>query len=485
MITGFLLFFIGLVFLGLIGLTLSFSISSIFERENRAAACGGLLFLFLWNCLLLYGVLWARGFFSTLAGGILLVGMTGITAVSGWMLFRRSGENSKALEGASGLIVGDVDRFDERETVFERDNLKEGTPEYTEFYQRHPAWEKRDAQRRQKGGPLGEIGAIDKPHGEFNSAATIAAALMPAHLTRPHMIRPVNFTGKNQSVGPEEAACRVKGFARSLGADLVGITRVNPLWTYSHRGMGGRQIGEDWGQPLEVMHEYIVVIATEMAFDLVQTAPHTADIIETTRNYAEGAFITTCLAQFIANLGYSATPDHFTHYETLLVPLAVDAGLGELGRHGYLITNALGSRLRLAAVTTDLPLLPDKPVDMGVADFCAICKKCADSCPSGSIPKGDAEEVNGTLRWKLNADTCHDYWGRIGTDCNICMRVCPYSHDKTFPHKIVNWAVSRNTRARRLFLTMDDLFYGRKPKPKAPPPWASFSPDSALKGKSG
>jgi len=64
-------------------------------------------------------------------------------------------------------------------------------------------------------------------------------------------------------------------------------------------------------------------------------------------------------------LGYSATANHLRHYDALLVPLAVDAGLGETGRLGYLMTRDYGPRVRLGAVTTDLPLIPDKPVDMG------------------------------------------------------------------------------------------------------------------------
>ena len=152
----------------------------------------------------------------------------------------------------------------------------------------------------------------------------------------------------------------------------------------------------------------------------------------------------------------------------------MDAGLGELGRHGYLITKELGPRLRLAGVTTDLPLVPDKPVDIGVEDFCSRCEKCADCCPSRSIPSGPPETVNGTLRWKLNGETCHDFWAKVGTDCNICMRVCPYRHDRSFPHKVITEAVARNQNARRLFLYMDDLFYGRKPQAKPAPCCASY-----------
>jgi len=79
------------------------------------------------------------------------------------------------------------------------------------------------------------------------------------------------------------------------------------------------------------------------------------------------------------------------------------------------------------------------------------------------------------MRWKLNAETCFGYWAKAGTDCNICMRVCPWSHPRTFPHRVVISLVVRNKWARRLLSFMDDLFYGEKPKPKAPPVWAQYN----------
>jgi epoxyqueuosine reductase QueG len=92
---------------------------------------------------------------------------------------------------------------------------------------------------------------------------------------------------------------------------------------------------------------------------------------------------------------------------------------------------------------------------------------------------GDPKEVNGTVRWKLDAETCFDYWGKIGTGCNICMRVCPWSHARTLPHKLIVELVSRNSLSRRLFNVMDDIFYGRKPKAKPAPKWAQFEAPNA------
>jgi reductive dehalogenase len=159
----------------------------------------------------------------------------------------------------------------------------------------------------------------------------------------------------------------------------------------------------------------------------------------------------------------------------MMVPLAVDAGLGELSRMGYLITKEYGPRVRLSAVTTDMPLVPDKPIDIGVDDFCWTCKKCAVCCPSHSIPTGEKTQVNGTERWKLNAETCFEYWGKIGTDCNRCMMVCPWSHARTFPHRIIVFMITRNPISRRIFSAMDNIFYGKKPNPKNPPGWSRYN----------
>jgi hypothetical protein len=86
----------------------------------------------------------------------------------------------------------------------------------------------------------------------------------------------------------------------------------------------------------------------------------------------------------------------------------------------------------------------------------------------------DQIEVNGTLRWKLDEQSCFEYWGKVGTGCNICMRVCPWSHASSLPHQLIKTLVSRNWMARRVFTLMDDIFYGKKPRPKAPPGWASY-----------
>jgi reductive dehalogenase len=304
-------------------------------------------------------------------------------------------------------------------------------------------------------------------------AASMAHLLFQLHLSSPDKIRPASITGTKIEMSPGQATTRVKGYAEHLGADLVGVCEIDPLWIYSHRGV---EVA-DWGKEIELDHKYAIVVAVEMNHEMVRSAPHTPSLIESMHKYSDGVFITVQLASYIANLGYSAAANHIHHYDAPLVPLAVDAGLGELSRMGYLITKEYGPRVRLAAVTTDLPLIPDKPVDIGVWDFCEICEKCVDCCPSKSIPPGPPKEVNGILRWKLNAETCFEYWGTIGSDCCVCMRVCPWSHPRTFPHRIITELCARNNLSRRTFFKMDDIFYGKRPGSKPPPGWAGFKSD--------
>jgi len=476
-----------LIFIGAAGLGvqafigLSFFISCIWENEARATMFAAIQFIAMTALFAAFLILAKGGFFRTTPGLTTLLAGYGAAILGAFLLLRRTGQNPRALEGTRGLIVGDVKRFDERDHVFARNrSIRPGSEQYKAYYREHPEREVPDAQRRSRGGPLGHLGTIDSPHQRPNVAATLACLNMPLYLSTPEKVSPKpHFTLEREKVemSPQEATERVKGFARHLGADLVGITEIDPLWVYSHRGEIFHENWEDWGKEINPEHKYAVVFAEEMDFDMVGSAPHTPSVMESMKNYSKGAYISAQVAAFIANLGYSATANHLRHYDLILPPLAVDAGLGEVGRLGYLMTKELGARVRLSAVTTDLPLIPDKPVDIGAEDFCRFCKKCATCCPSNSIPTDDDPEAyNGTLKWKLNAETCFEYWGKIGTDCCICMKVCPWSHARTFPHRLIVWLITRNRHSRRIFSVMDDIFYGRRPKPKKGPSWARYKP---------
>ena len=126
------------------------------------------------------------------------------------------------------------------------------------------------------------------------------------------------------------------------------------------------------------------------------------------------------------------------------------------------------------AIAICVQMKHDKPITFGVQDFCRRCRKYADNCPSGSISKNQKQVYQGVEKWQTNQDTCYRFWRTQGTDCAVCVKVCPYSHPATPMHNLVRRAIRRNAIARRLALKGDDLFYGRRPRFTYPlPDWHS------------
>ena len=113
-------------------------------------------------------------------------------------------------------------------------------------------------------------------------------------------------------------------------------------------------------------------------------------------SYSASGFIACILADYIRRLGYPARAHHARNYQVVLPPILLWAGLGEMSRIGDCVLHPfLGPRFKAAVVTTDLPLLPDKPIDFGLQDFCSKCKKCARECPSGASDR----RRQGDVQW--------------------------------------------------------------------------------------
>ena len=99
------------------------------------------------------------------------------------------------------------------------------------------------------------------------------------------------------------------------------------------------------------------------------------------------------------------------------------AGLGELGKHGSLISPKLGSSFRLCAVSTDMPLVADGSQDHGIDEVCAKCGMCERFCPGDAI-KPEKKTANGIERWIVEREACEPYFHKL-YGCKICLMVCP------------------------------------------------------------
>jgi len=358
-------------------------------------------------------------------------------------------------------LTSRIQQYDERDCVFAREDLLSDTSEYEEYYRFHPELKETDDFIRSLPG-LGN----GLPRGD-NEMFLATARLM-------HRIGALDVVdglpaAEKIKLTPERATEKIKAFTRHLGADLVGINQLNPAFIYSHRGRI-KYPEEPWGQKINLTHRYAISLGFGMDIDLLRTGPRHGEMIGTGIGYYRSAVISVVLAEYIRSLGYPARAHHFRNYQVLPVPIAVDAGLGELARSGFLLTKEYGNCLRLATVTTDLPLECDHPIDIGIQDFCEMCKLCAEACPSGAIPMGNKVEVRGVMKWQLDPIKCITYWNKVGTDCGMCIGSCPWTESDTWYHRVASDWATKSHLARVVLLWLYPIVYG-KYRPRALPDW--------------
>ena len=264
---------------------------------------------------------------------------------------------------------------------------------------------------------------------------------------------------------PAENSADVKRAGRFLGADLIGICDYDERWVYTHNYSRIHQTDKPIDLPDDLTH--VVVIANEMHYDTIKTVPSALSGAATGQGYSKDIIAALSLTQYIRNLGYRAVAS--LNDTALSIPLAIQAGLGQYGRHGLLITKEFGPRVRIAKIFTDLPLASDAPIDFGVSEFCNMCRRCTVACPVKAIPDGapnvelySISNIPGVTKWTINADKCFKFWTNQGTDCSICIRVCPFNKDMSkWPNRAWRWLAG--TRLRQVALWLDKtLKYGER-----------------------
>ncbi len=260
-------------------------------------------------------------------------------------------------------------------------------------------------------------------------------------------------------------ARHIKEMVYFLRADLVGICELPRYAVYSHSFPSGEEI--------ELNHTYAIAVLVDQDWRTSEAAVGN-DWISASMSflsYSTSAFIACVLAEYIRRLGYPARAHHARNYQVVVPPILLWAGLGEMCRVGDIVLNPfLGIRFKAAIVTTDLPLVIDKPIDFGLQDFCSKCAKCARYCPAGSIPFGeDVKHIyNGYEKWANDVDKCtkQRVGNKAGSSCGVCINVCPWNKPFTPFHRLVQWTMRRVPPARRFAVWADDLFGYGEPKPE-------------------
>ncbi len=352
-------------------------------------------------------------------------------------------------------VTGSIERFDDRLTAFSR-----GRIEGAKYDRMH----EKSVENIRKG----IRGKTVFDHGLWVAGRTVDYVMRRNQYGRETGVQ-FNREFKPQGSSQAELTAIIKAGRAVAGADLVGIARLNRSWTYSRWGhqnahyTGAAQAGDPIYIPDDF--QYVIVLVRGMSYEMVKRSP--AIEADTDLVYATTGFTACSLATYITEIGYRAIPS--VNELGIDVAFAVDAGLGEMGRMGLLMTREFGPRCGIGKVFTNLPLETDRPIDIGVQAFCEKCERCSHHCPSGAIKSGERTEkpwrrIEQPWYAKM-ARSRHEMprlVGQDGSHCSVCIRVCPWNKPNTWFHRGVRMMAERNILTR-LMVGMDEwMGYGKQ-----------------------
>jgi len=273
------------------------------------------------------------------------------------------------------------------------------------------------------------------PYGELQIVARQSSRKCPG--SAPAFMAAYNYpelvpVAEERNEAPaEQLAAELTAFALSHEADAIGIAPMDPLYVFE-----GYTIDEPWVIVLALSHNY------ERLKQVPSGETNGVGVTEIGEQYARGTRASFALANWIRSQGYNAKAFPGPGASALLlIPPAIDSGLGELGKHGSLISRQFGSGLRLAGITTDMPLVATRPDRFGADEFCSTCQVCTTACPPGAITE-QKQMVRGVERWYVDFDKCIPYFAETAS-CGICFAVCPWTRPNARPKLLA-------TMARRL-----------------------------------
>ncbi|MGD8786622.1 MAG: tRNA epoxyqueuosine(34) reductase QueG [Phycisphaerales bacterium] len=245
----------------------------------------------------------------------------------------------------------------------------------------------------------------------------------------------------------------IKNKALESGFDLVGITDASPV-NSEQAGLLSDWLNDGYAADMNYMHRNFEkridptkllenaksVICVGLNYKPPKhksTLPHSTELLGKVANYAQyedyHPFIKKQLHKLIDFISSLVEVGHKFKICVDSAPLAeralaVQAGLGFIGKNHMLINPELGPQILLGEIITTLKLSTDKPI----TTECSNCKKCIDACPTGAL------EPNG----QFNAGKCISYLtiehkGRISPElaektgdrlfgCDECTLACPF-----------------------------------------------------------
>ncbi|MDQ7903883.1 reductive dehalogenase domain-containing protein [Phytohabitans sp. ZYX-F-186] len=255
-----------------------------------------------------------------------------------------------------------------------------------------------------------EMRGVHSPTGRmWVSLLSTSPRVQRAARRRAFFARTAKPAKKEAAADPAALTAALRAEAARLGLSAIGVTHYDKKYNFAE--YYGLNVGDT-----------IIVGILEQNYDSTQTAPSIRAEKAALTTYAELEDRMRLLATWIHAQGYKARPEGFVG-ESMNIPYAVQAGLGQLGLNGQLLSPHAGSRARLHVMSTDAPFVHDEPVDYGIEGICDNCQICVRRCPPGAIPAA-RKDSRGVMKAKLNTKRCLPVMGKTA-GCSVCMKVCP------------------------------------------------------------
>jgi len=286
------------------------------------------------------------------------------------------------------------------------------------------------------------IPSAPRTHRAFARIAQARAVQPSAHVAPP-------------ATDPARLTDAVREEAKRLGLSRIGFAAYDPKYAFPEAD----PLGYDEGS--------VIVAVLEQGWTPTQNIPSSRSERHAMRVYNELVQRTSALAEFIHTKGFRAQPHSFAG-EMLVIHYGVEAGLGQLGLNGQLLTPQAGSRCRIALITTNATFVHDTPKDYGVHALCDECQLCVRRCPPGAIPLKRAP-FRGVTKAKIKLERCLPTMAQ-SHGCAVCMKVCPvqrYGLDRVKEHWVRTGEIlGKGTDELEGFDWIDGRHYGPGEKPR-------------------
>lgn len=285
---------------------------------------------------------------------------------------------------------------------------------------------------------------------------------------RARRVSETNPTALGSSPEPEQLTDALRQRAAELGLSAIGVAEYDPKYTFAP--YQDQQVGDR-----------VITCILEQSWEATQTIPSALAEKAALETYKRVINLGSQLGQFLVDMGYRTTVcDQAGHH--VAIHYGVEAGLGQLGLNGQLLTPHAGSRCRLITITTNAPLSLDSPIDFGINAICDKCQACVERCPSGAIPS-TRQMHRGVLKAKINTKRCLPVVARA-EGCALCMKVCPvqrYGLSAVYEELAATGTIiGRHSDELEGYEFIDGEYYGPGERPKLDREFFSV-PDEQLK----